>query len=487
VPPSILILDDEPLVGSSLRRFLERDSFEAESFERPAQALERLKQQPFDLFLTDLNLPEFDGIEVLQRVKKIRPHCEVVIMTGYATVETAIEAIKRGAVDYLTKPFSYRERLLPLLHSILEADATESWPEERRRADATARPVRPAADPLDFLVTRSPGMQRIATTLPRIARSGGNVLLRGESGTGKEGIADAIHALSERADKPLVKVNCAAIPESLLESEFFGHKKGAFTGAHRDRDGLFQSAHTGTLFLDEVGDLPLGIQAKLLRVLQSGEVQQLGDAGKVGRVDFRLIAATNRNLEAAIAQGAFREDLYYRLAVLPVELPPLRERLEDLDGLIRVLSARIGPGEAARMSDPVLGALHTYPWPGNVRELENAVEHALVLADGDEVRLEHLPAAIQDHVASTSSSLPVPPQVAGTLEDIEVSCILQAMQKTGFNQTHAARVLGITRRTLAYRIGKYGLRGQLESLRQGNGPPRMARIRPVPRSSSASI
>jgi len=484
VPPSILILDDEPLVGTSLRRFLARDGFEAESFERPAPALDRLKQRPFDLFLTDLNLPEFDGIEVLQRAKKIQPHCEVVIMTGYATLETAIEAIKRGAVDYLTKPFGYRERLLPLLRSILEEDADG---EEGESELLTARPAQPAGDPLALLVTRSPAMQRLAEKLPRIARASGNVLLRGESGTGKEVIADAIHALSERADKPLLKVNCAAIPESLLESELFGHRKGAFTGAHRDREGLFQAAHGGTLFLDEVGELPLSIQVKLLRVLESGEVQRLGDAGRIDRADFRLIAATNRNLESAIAQGAFREDLYYRLAVLPVQLPALRDRPEDLDGLIRVLASRIQPGSGARMSRKVLQAFQRYPWPGNVRELENAVEHALVLADGEEARLEHLPAAIQDHLASIPGSESLLPQATGTLEDIEVSCILQAMQKTGFNQTRASRVLGITRRTLAYRIHKYGLKAQLECLRRETSARKLARVRPLPPSSSASI
>jgi transcriptional regulator with GAF, ATPase, and Fis domain len=285
------------------------------------------------------------------------------------------------------------------------------------------------------------------------------VLLRGDSGTGKEVVAAALHRLSERAARPLVKVNCAALPEGLLEAELFGVAKGAYTGAHADRPGLFQAADGGTLFLDEVGELPGSIQAKLLRVLQDGEFDRVGEPGRPLRVDVRVIAATNRDLDEAVRSGSFRKDLYYRLNVVPVALPPLRERPEDLVPLARSFLALLAPGREVRLLPKAWGLLEGYEWPGNVRELRNALEHALVLGDGDEIRAEDLPAALQHgHPEGDDGD-------DGTLEEIERRCLAQALVKTDFNRTRAARLLGITRRTLGYRLRKYGLDDELQVLR----------------------
>jgi len=449
-PGSILIVDDEIRLGGALRRTLALEGYDA-SFEPDAEeALRALRARPFDVLLTDLVMPGIDGIELMRRAKRIRPSCEVVVMTAFATVDTAREALKRGAVDYLTKPFSAERDLFPLIHDLL---ATPGGGEGEVVAAGAGVAVH-------GLVAASGPMRELVQKLPRIARSRASVLLRGDSGTGKEVVASALHRLSERSARPLVKVNCAALPEGLLEAELFGARKGAYTGADVDRPGLFQVADGGTLLLDEVGELPASIQAKLLRVLQDGEFDRVGEPGRPLCVDVRIIAATNRDLEAAVAAGAFRKDLYYRLNVVPIFLAALRERPEDLRPLIFAFLEALAPSRGVRVRSDAWALLERYDWPGNVRELRNALEHALVLGDGEEIRPDDLPAALQ-HSPGTAAG----DDEEGTLEEIERRCLAQALVKTGFNRTRAARLLGITRRTLGYRLRKYDLEDELALLR----------------------
>jgi DNA-binding NtrC family response regulator len=439
----ILILDDEALLLESLRRTLRAHRFPSEGTRSPETALARLKQQPYEVLITDFRMPGLDGIEVLQRARRIRPACEVVLMTGHATVELARRALLRGAVDLLTKPFSPERDLVPLLQRLL-AERLEPEPRAERDPGLTS------------VVGVGAAMEAVLERARKVARSETTVLLCGESGSGKEVIADLIHALSSRADGPLVKVNCAALPAPLLESELFGHRRGAFTGADSDRPGLFEGADGGTLLLDEVGELAVELQAKLLRVLQDGEVRRVGDL-EARRVDVRVLAATNRDLPEAVRRGAFRADLYYRLAVVPLPLPPLRARPEDLPALVAHLAGRLAPGVPVRVQAEAMRLLGAYDWPGNVRELSNALEHALTLGDGVRVRVEDLPVALLETRCDAAR-----PEDQQTLQGLEQRCILQALARTGGNRTRAARLLGITRRTLGYRIRKYGLEAQLD-------------------------
>jgi DNA-binding NtrC family response regulator len=461
---SILIVDDEPRLGDALQRALELDGHSALYLSDPEEALRALRARPFDVLLTDLVMPGIDGLEVLHRAKRIRPSCEVVLMTAFATVDTARTALKRGAVDYLTKPFSVEHELSPLLGALLATPSGEcdtAWNE--------------AGLAVEGIVAASPAMRALVAKLPRVAASRASVLLRGESGTGKEVVSTALHRLSPRGARPFVKVNCAALPEGLLETELFGAARGAYTGAHADRHGLFQAADGGTLLLDEVGELPPAIQAKLLRVLQDGEFHRVGEPGRSLRVDVRVVAATNRDLEESVRAGSFRKDLYYRLNVVPIALPPLRERPEDLGPLVRNFLAVLAPDRELRLHPRARALLERYEWPGNVRELRNALEHAVVLGDGDEIRPEDLPAPVQDAGAARGG------EEGSTLEEIERRCLAQALVKTEYNRTRAARLLGITRRTLGYRLRKYGLEDELEIDRLGHatGSREPLRARPA--------
>jgi two-component system NtrC family response regulator len=335
---------------------------------------------------------------------------------------------------------------------------------------SAARPVRVGAG----MVAVGLAMRSLVEKLPRIARSGSSVLLHGESGTGKEVIANEIHRLSACSAGPFVAVNCAAIPAALFESELFGHRRGAFTGAERDRAGLIAQADGGTLFLDEIGELPQQMQAKLLRVLQDAHYRRVGDS-EPRSARFRLIAATNRELRSFDREGALRSDLYYRIAVIELRLPPLRERREDIGALCLEFARSLAPNAPPHFSDRCLAALHAYDWPGNVRELRNAIEHAFVLADGGSLEPEHLPLALQVSAAAPGSGAPA----GGTLQQVEVASIVHALERTGGNQTQAAALLGITRRALGYRIQKHELRA-----RPGDLPPRIATVR-VPAARAA--
>ncbi len=460
---SILIIDDEFRLVPALRSVLEIEGHHVQYSADPQGGLELLKQYPFDVLLTDLVMPKMDGIEVLRRAKKIRPSCEVVLMTAFASVATARDALKQGALDYITKPFSAQHDLKPLIRDILlSAESEGAEISEPPRGPKRAGGV----SPLDKVVGRGPAIRKILEKLPRIAQSDATVLLRGESGTGKEIFAEALHELSGRCDQPMIRVNCAAIPETLLESELFGAAKGAYTGADRDRIGLFQAADRGTIFFDEIGEFPTTLQAKLLRVLQEGEFHRIGDSQRLSKVDVRVIAATNRDIDEAVRTGTLRLDLFYRLNVFPLSLPLLRDRPEDLMELIEHFAQSFHKGTHPRFSPEALAAMESYDWPGNVRELENAVEHALVLGDPADLQLSDLPVAIQHAQRRRAAPTLADGRDPETLEEIEIRCILQAMVKTGFNRTRAARLLGITRRTLGYRVHKYELDEDLDSLRE---------------------
>lgn len=473
MPSKLLIVDDEPKMGALLVRSLEREGYDVSSTTRASEAIELLKGGAIDVLITDLRMPGMDGLELLARAKSIAPQTDVILMTAFASVETAREALTRGAVDYLVKPVSAENDLKPLLKRLLGDDArgtsSAAVPTAGPRpGDGPSRRPGPAASP-DLPTTNSPAMQLVYNKIDRIAKSNASVLLRGESGTGKEVLADLIQSRSPRAAAPYLKVNCGALPETLLESELFGHVRGSFTGAIADREGLFAAANGGTLLLDEIGEVSLPLQVKLLRVLQSGEYTRVGESA-VRRSDVRLVAATNRPLETMITAGTFRQDLYYRLNVVPVELPPLRERLADLDPLIETFCARFGAGATVRFEPTARAALLAYDWPGNIRELENAIEHALVLGDPAGITLSDLPVAIQHsrQRATLPASAPGPGNVgADTLEDIEKRCLLTALEKTRGNRTRAAALLGITRRTLGYRLRKYALEDEV-ARRYGN-------------------
>ena len=493
----ILVVDDEELICGLLKRKLSKEGYDVTTTTNPEQGLAKLRETPFEVILTDLRMGSMDGLELLMRARKIRPECDVVVMTGFATVESARRSLTQGACDFITKPLDMDNELLPLLASLIEADSSAS--------SNSPGPVLEDIQPVDSnFVGTSPESRRLLKRVLKVSRANIPVLLQGESGTGKERVASLLHSQSDRAKKPFVKLNCAALPDALLESELFGHARGAFTGAASDRDGLFKAADGGTLLLDEIGEIsppPPGggagpparrgcelrverisksFQAKLLRVLQEGEFHRLGDSRKTLRVDVRVIASTNRDLTKAVRSGDFREDLYYRLNVVPIDIPPLRERSSDIPALVEHFltraKAKYRPSDSISIPDALIALLRDYPWPGNIRELENGMESAVVLTETPNLLLADLPPAVQEFARAqgVKPSLTQSESTEGqeqTLEDIEMKCILQAMNKTGYNRTRAANLLGVTRRTLSYRIGKYGLEADLDRLRAESDSP----------------
>jgi two-component system NtrC family response regulator len=447
-PLRILVVDDEPAQRELVAGFLARRGFEVSQADGGRAALARFKQQPFDVVLTDQRMPDLSGLDVLEGVRALSPETAVIVMTAYGTIETAVGAIKAGAADYLTKPLNLDE-LLHRIHRVSERQRLLSENRELRLALAGRHRV-------EGIIGESGPMQEALSLVRRVAPSDATVLIRGESGTGKELIARAIHHASPRAGGPLVKLNCAALAESLLEAELFGHEKGAFTGAIATRKGRFELADGGTLFLDEIGDLPPHTQVKLLRVLQEREFERVGSSRPIS-VNVRLLAATHRNLEALVREGRLREDLYYRINVVTVALPPLRERRDDLPLLIDHF-ARVF---AEKNAKPIQGLtreardiLLRYDYPGNVRELENLVERAVVLTRDDVIGVADLPVTLRD---------PAPePERAGleaAVEALERRMIGDALARAGGVQTRAADRLGISERVLRYKLKKYGLAG----------------------------
>jgi len=444
----ILIIDDD----SSLRRVLEynlqEEGYEVDTAASGEEGLRRFSEQTTDLVITDMKMPGMDGFQVLKAVKERSPGTLVIIVTAFGEVDSAVNAMKAGAYDYITKPFNRDELKLTVRKALHLTGLSE---ENRRLKDRLS-------DRKEFrnIIGISPAMERVFDMVRRVADTEATVLITGESGTGKELVARAVHSLGSRRDAPFVAVNCAAIPKDLLESELFGHVKGAFTGAVRDRAGKFAQADGGTLFLDEVGEMPVELQPKLLRALQERSVEPVGGSAPQ-KVDVRLVAATNSDLEKAIRDGAFREDLYYRLAVIPIHLPPLRERREDIPLLIRHFTAKHG-AEAISFSDEAVEALAAYDWPGNVRELENTVERLLIMREGDSVTIGDLPDKLRGIRGSgPAGSVVNLPAEGYPLEQLEREIVVEALERNGWNQTAAARFLRIPRHVLIYRMEKYGI------------------------------
>lgn len=449
----ILLAEDEKAQRELLEGFLRKEGFSVDTAANGREVLQKLESQFFDISLMDYKMPELDGLQTLQEIRKRYPDLPVVMMTAYGTVETAVASMKEGALDYLTKPIDLDELFL-MLQKVMERS---NLIRENKELKAQLQERYTFTN----IVYGSPKMEEVMGLVARVAPSQATVLIRGESGTGKELIANAIHYASPRSKKPLIKVNCSAIPETLLESELFGHEKGAFTGAAQRRIGRFEEADGGTIFLDEIGDLSPGIQIKLLRILQEKEFQRLGSNFSL-KSDVRVATATHRNLEDLMKEDRFREDLYYRLNVITIHLPPLRERREDIPLLMDHFLKKYSKENQKVISDISKEArtlLYRYPYPGNVRELENIIERAVVLCRGEVITTQDLPFHLREERSEklwesqkTEKSLPQ------SLEEIEKELILKALHQFQGVQTKAAESLGISERVLRYKIKKYGIR-----------------------------
>jgi two-component system response regulator AtoC len=454
----VLVVDDEENLRHMLQTLLKREGYEPVGVPSVESALLELEQQSYDIIITDLRMSGRSGLDLVDEIRRRHLDATVVVMTAFGSKDVAIEAMKRGAYDYLSKPFEADELILLLR----KAEERERLFRENQNLARQVRSDDPKTEgTFGGLVARSPQMLELFRTVRKIAEFKTTVLIGGESGTGKELVARAIHGSSPRARAAFIAVNCGAIPANLLESELFGHRKGAFTDASRDRKGLFEEASGGTLFLDEIGELPLNLQVKLLRVLQEGEIRRLGDSGDL-KVDVRVVAATARDLAAEVQRGAFREDLYYRLNVFSLHLPALRERRDDIPLLVEHfltrLNARMGLSIAGVTAE-ALRVLCAYGWPGNVRELENTIERAVVLAEGPEIDVDALPdrvhsagqAAAPVHVEDGDLS------IKKASRRSEETLIRRALEKTKGNRTRAAELLEISHRALLYKIREYGI------------------------------
>jgi two-component system NtrC family response regulator len=443
----ILLVDDDDSLREILKAHLTKGGHRVVASGDPFKALELLKSESFDLLVTDIRMEGLDGIELLKRAREVCSDLPVIMITGHGTIESAVESMKLGAFDYVTKPVG-RDEFLHITGNALRLRELE---EENFRLRSELE------DRYGFgqIIGKGESMSRVFSLMEKVNETDTTVIILGESGTGKELVARALHYNGHRAKGPFVVVNCASVPDNLMESELFGHVKGAFTGAHKDRDGKFRIADGGTLFLDEIGDLKLDLQAKLLRVLQEGEVERLGE-GTPHKVDVRVIAATHRDLEEMIKRGEFREDLYYRISVYPVQLPPLRDRGEDLTLLLQHFIEKYGHERGVGFTPEAIEILRRYPWPGNVRELENVVERALVLVKSGDIGPDALPSNIRgENVGIFPGEIP---EDGIMIEELEVELIRKALKKADGNQTKAAKYLGISRPTLIYRMEKYGLR-----------------------------
>jgi DNA-binding NtrC family response regulator len=457
----ILIVDDEKLIRWSLRKNLVAAGYEALEAPDGQQALEMLEDEGADLMLLDIRMPRKSGLEVLAHMMEHHPEIPVVLMTAFSSVEGAVDAMKRGAFDYLMKPFNHDEVLL-VVRKALQATRLQ-------RELALLRQQQQTDFGTENFVGKSEKMLEVCRLINKIAASSATtVLVLGESGTGKDLVAKAVHYSSDRATQPFVNITCSALPESLLESELMGHEKGAFTGARERKRGLFEVADSGTVFLDEIGDMGVGLQAKLLRFLEEKTFRRVGGTKDL-QVDVRIVAATNRNLEQAVREGAFRQDLYYRLMVIPVEIPPLRERLEDIPLLITHFIDRFNiefRKKTLGLTSDAMDCCEQYGWPGNVRELRNVVERAMILENKELLDLEDLPHALRKpfdnfddsgSAGRASTALFELPDGGYALREMEQQMVRQALEKTDGNQSRAAELLDISRDSLRYKMRKFGM------------------------------
>ena len=453
---AVLVVDDEPGLREMLGILFRRAGYHVTLAPGFVAAKEAVAQtpEPFGVVITDLMMPDGSGLDLLTLARERSPHTEVIVMTAHSSIETAIDAMKRGAYDFITKPFATLE-LRALVEKAFEKRAIVV---ENARLRAIVDRNQPK-----HLLGRSLAMKQIGDLVTRVANAKTTVLITGESGTGKERVARALHESSNRNDRPFLVVNCGAIPEALVESELFGHEKGAFTGATSRSVGIFRQAEGGTVFLDEIGDLPLPVQVKLLRVLQERKVRGVGETSE-SSVDVRILAATNRNIEEDVKSGRFRQDLYYRLNVIRIEVPPLRERREDVPDLARHFLARAAAEnerELREFSPEALRALDSYAFPGNVRELENVIERAVALSQGPTIGLSDLPRELSGQVSGTMPSLAGLPEEGCHLDEVlgevERRLIVQSLERTGGVRTNAAKLLGVTFRSFRYRLQKHAL------------------------------
>ena len=443
----VLIVDDEKVVRKGISRALANRNIRATEALNGKEALAHLKTRDFDLILLDIKMEDMDGTEILQQIRRNDPEANVVMITGYPTIATAVHCTKLGALDYLTKPFSLDD--LDAALSKVYSGKTD------KREPFTTQTGITQDSPKRLIVGQSPPMKKIFEKIARVAPTESSVLISGESGTGKELVARAIHANSNRKNMEFVAVDCSALVETLLESELFGHVKGSFTGAHQTKHGLFELANRGTFFFDEITNLSLKIQAKLLRVIQEREFMKVGDQHRI-KLDVRIIAASNTPLSEAIQNGTFREDLFYRLSVVPLELPPLRNRKEDIPFLIEHFLEKLSrkmKKPPPEISSEAINRLKEYPWPGNVRELEHAIERILILEDADIIQERNLPS----YIIQQQGDLQIFPEDPITLLALEKKYIAFVLKKTKGKKIEAARILGINRKTLSAKINKYGL------------------------------
>jgi two-component system response regulator HydG len=445
-PRNLLVVDDDAAVRQMLASFFKDQGFAVGEAASANEAIERVWEFDFDAVLGDIRMPGKTGIEMVGELRELRPGTPIILMTAFGSIDSAVDAMRAGAFDYITKPFGLETALITVERAL-----------ERRVLEQENRRLRRAVDQTTSfgdLVGASPAMRDIFALIRKVAHGRSNVLITGESGTGKGVVARTLHYHGSRAERPFIPFRCSAIPEGLLESELFGHIKGVFTGANASNRGLFEEANGGTLFLDEIGDMGLGLQGKVLRVLQDRQVRPVGGTQAVG-VDVRIVAATNRDLQEEIEKGRFREDLYYRLNVIPIHIPPLRERPEDILPLVDAFVRKHAEGKRRTVSTAAVQKLESWPWKGNARELENVVERSLVLFDSPEIGVEDLPIGPLPDVAngdSTAAFLRSAAERRLNLRDVEALYIDEVMKLTNGNKVHASKILGIDRKTLYRRM-----------------------------------
>ncbi len=451
--PKVLFVDDDYEFTNMLSTFISMEGYDAESSNSPRKALNLIKENDFDFIITDIRMPDMDGLRFLEEALRIKPGLTVIVMSAYGTYETAIEAVKRGAYDYIAKPFNPEELMLLLK----KAEERENL----KRENSLLKMQLKKESGLECIIGNSPQIQELKEKIKKAAVVDVTVVIQGESGTGKELVARAIHSLSRRSEKPMITINCAAIPENLIESELFGHARGSFTDAHTDKAGLFEEANGSTLFLDEIGELPLTLQTKLLRAIETKEIRRIGE-NRDRKVDVRIIAATSRNLPQDVKNGRFREDLFYRLNVFNIFIPPLRERRDDIPLLVRYFAEKFSAKHNRKIpniSRELVSYLSSLNWEGNIRQLENAVESAVIMCDSDDLDISHFPQMSGHSLPDSELSLAGEDKsLASAVARFEKQFIIRVLESVGGNRTKAAKIMNISHRTLLYKLKEYGIK-----------------------------